>query len=298
MSRFDFFRDVLDRAGATAPPDVVVVGSGVRVPGQFTQESLDALRTCRTIITILPHIGVTPFLQQIGPPVEDVSYLYQTGRPRSETYDEVVARVLDAAAAGGPIGYVTSGNPILFDQTTRAVLAGAEQRGLTVTVYPGVSVLDTVLVDLQHDIGATGLQIFGASWLMANRIQPRPDVPCILLQINVFGTTLTTEGAELRPGALIPLRDLLLGVYPPEHELIFVESPVFWFEQPRRHAVRLGDLGEVGPRETVTSTLFIPAAITPTVQDHAFANRMYDPGYFAEMYQPLTQPTTSSPSNE
>jgi uncharacterized protein YabN with tetrapyrrole methylase and pyrophosphatase domain len=289
-SRFDFFREVLDRAGAEPPPDIVVVGSGVRVPGQFTRESVEALRGCRRIYTLLPQIGLTDFLREIGPPVEDISSLYQTGRPRLEVYEQVTGIVLGRAADGGPVGYVTAGNPILFDQTTRAVLAGAEHRGLVAKVYPGVSIVDTMLVDLEHDIGATGLQIFGASWMIGHGLLPNPNVPCIVLQINVFGTAYATEGTELRAGALTPLRDHLLQVYPPEHELVFVESPVFWFERPRQPRVPLSELGNVGPGESVAPSLFIPPASTPAVVNQMFANRMYDPGYFAEAYRPLTWP--------
>ena len=286
--QFDLVRDVIDRAGTRPMPDIVVDGTGVRVPGQFTREGLEALSRCHVVYCVLAPRRGTRFLRGLGLPIEDLSHLYQPGRFRSEIYQQIVAVVLDRAARDRPLGYVTEGNPILSDRTTHGIVEGGPARGLIVRVYPGVSSIDTILVDLRHEIGSTGLQIYEASWFVARGIEPRTDVPCLLMQPGVFGTAYTVVGHQLMPGALGGLQEYLGRFYPPEHELLLVRSPSWWYEDERVHRVLLNDLGGVGERETEGTSLFIPRLREPAVADQAFVTRMLDRAHFAELYRPLT----------
>lgn len=287
MTGFDRLRDVVDRAGRRAPPDIWVVGSGIRMPGHLTREAVEALRTCRVIYTTWRLDLVGWLLRDLAPRVESIVDLYQAGRPRREIYDQMVATVLDAAESERPLGFFTDGNPIIFDQVSGGILARGTDRGLDVRILPAVSSIDTALVDLKYDIGTTGLQIFEATWLVLREIEPRVDVPCLVLGINAFGTAYATIHHELRPPALAPLRDHLLRFYAPEHEVAFVASATWWHEQSRISRLPLRELADEGGEDGPSPTLFIPPLRPPPPADPSFLARLSDRAHFDETYRPL-----------
>jgi uncharacterized protein YabN with tetrapyrrole methylase and pyrophosphatase domain len=178
------------------------------------------------------------------------------------------------------------GNPIVFNVTTQEILRGGPARGLTVRVFPAVSAIDTVLVDLNQDIGFSGLQIYDASGLVLYRIEPRVDVPCLLLQPQMFGTAYAAVGHEPMPNALNPLRDHLLRFYPPEHEVTFIWSAVWWYEDPEIHRLPLSGLDSVGWREVAGASMFIPA-LHKLEPDQDFLASLEDLLHFRQAFRPL-----------
>ena len=287
MTGYDLLRDVVDRAGRRAPPDIWVIGSGIRVPGHLTREAVEALRSCRVIYTTWRLTLVGWLLRDLAPRIESIIDLYQVGRPRRQIYDQMVATVLDAADRERPLGFFTDGNPIIFDQVSGGILARGAERGLDVRILPAVSSIDTALVDLKYDIGNTGLQIFEATWMVMREVGPRVDVPCLVLGINAFGTAFATIHHELRPRALAPLRDHLLHFYSPEHEVAFLASATWWHEEPRISRLPLRELADESAGDGLGPTLFIPPLRAPPPGNPAFAARLSDRAHFDETYRPL-----------
>src|SRR5262249_51634122 len=134
-----------------------------------------------------------------------------------------VEMLLAAGERNPPVAYLTPGNPIVFDRVTQGVVEEAPRRGLSFEVFPGISSLDTMLVDLQRDI-APGLQIYDATSFVAARIEPRVDLDCLLFQIAVFGTPYIAVGHHPQSDAFVYLQEHLLRFYPAEHEIIQVTS--------------------------------------------------------------------------
>jgi uncharacterized protein YabN with tetrapyrrole methylase and pyrophosphatase domain len=286
VSDATWFWDLVDRAGRESLPDIWVIGLGVRVPGHLTTEAIEALRTCRRVYTALPAGYLASALPEPAPPVDSLYDRFVPGQLRTDAYRSIVDTVVQAAAREPPVGYLTTGNPIIFDQITTGILAAAEDSQQVARVLPGVSSIDSVLVHLRHDIGRTGVQMFEATWLVVHRIQPRADIPCLLLGVNSFGTNFPIGDHEPRPEALAPLRDHLLQTYPPDHEVVFVQSPTWWHEREQFLRVPLDRLGrEDGPSE-YGATLFVPRASAPR-PDPVLAERVRDPTYFARVYRPI-----------
>ena len=265
-------------------PDIYVVGAGVRVPGHLTLEALDILGRCREIYTILPQPLHKWLPGELVPQLRSVWPLYESGGLRREIYDREVATVLDAAERGRPIAYLALGNPIVFDSVTQGVINEGTERGLDVCVIPGISSIDTILVDLNYEV-ASGLQIFDASSLVGLGIEPRVDAACLLLQLGAFGTDYTTVGYEMQPGALTPLRDHLLCFYPAEHEVVFVTSAMKWEVKAKVDYMPLRDLDRADELEVRGSSLFVPRLRLPE-PDPAFFARMSDPASLHEAYRP------------
>jgi uncharacterized protein YabN with tetrapyrrole methylase and pyrophosphatase domain len=151
-------------------PDIYVLGAGVRVPGHLTLETLDILGRCQEIYTILAPPLDKCIPVELVPQLRSLWPLYESGRPRREIYDLEVATVLDAAAQKRPVAYLAPGNPVVFDSVSQGVIKEGTERGLHVCVIPGISSIDTILVDLNYDV-VGGLQIFDASSLVGFRIE-------------------------------------------------------------------------------------------------------------------------------
>lgn len=257
-------------------PDIVVAGTGIRSPDQFTLESLEWLHRCQLVLTILPPGPVTAFLSAQGLRVESLAHFYQPGNLRPQIYATVIETVLNAAMHYRPLGYVTSGNPVVVDNMALGVFRAASAKGLQVLMLPAISSIDTILIDLKHDIVDSGLQIYEASWFVGHAIEPRTDVPCLLLQVNAFGTAFAAIGHEPTPAALKSLREHLIRFYPPSHLILLVASSDTNFSASQVIQLRIADLDEVRSEHIASGTMFIPPAHSPQVVNEEFIKRMYD----------------------
>lgn len=171
----------------------------------------------------------------------------------------------------------------MFDSVTHGLLTLGKERGLTVKVYPAVSSIDTIMVDLEHEV-APGLQIYDATWLVGCSIEPRVDIPCLLLQTSVFGTAYVAAGYQPRPHALVPLRDHLLQFYPGSHEIAFVSSAEQWYGEAGIYRLMLQDLGTIGKQELQGTSLFIPRLRDPNMIS-GFLERMNDRASLTEAFE-------------
>ena len=263
---------------------VVVVGAGIRVPGHLTLESLDALSRCDEIHTILTPELAALLPRHLAPKIRSLWGHYRPGVLRREAYAHEVDAILAAAARGQRVAYLTVGNPVLFDSVTQGLLATSVQRGVEVQVLSALSAIDAIYTDLRQDI-APGCQIYDASSIVAYGIQLRPDVPCLLLQPDMFGTSYVAIGHQPEPHAMRPLKDFLLQFYPPGHVVTYVTSGVTARDKSRLVEFPLAELGGTDDApQTPGASLFIPAAREP-MPDQEFIARMAQPRSFSESYR-------------
>lgn len=274
-------------SGEQAAPDIYIVGTGVRVPDHMTIEAIEALTRCREIYTIL-HPSMEALLpREIAPKIKSLWPLYTPGSYRRDVYDAEIATVLDAASQQKTVAYLAPGNPVIFDSVTHGIIAGAPARGLTVQVIPGISSIDSILVDLHLDL-APGIQIFDASFLLANNVELRPDVACILFQPTAFGTSYVTVGYQPLSTAFAPLREYLMRFYPPDHEIMYVTSAERTHEISRVVRFPLQELGGTQDTpQTPGASLFIPPAQRPEMNT-AFLEQMSNPESLRKGYRAQT----------
>jgi len=268
------------------PPDIYIVGSGVRVPAHLTLETLDILEACREIYTVLGAPLSTWCPANLAPRVHSLWHLYTAGGRRPDAYDAATEAVLQAATRVRPIAYLSIGHPLVFDTVAAWLLARGPERGLRVRANPAISSIDTVLIDLGQEV-APGLQIYDPTTLVGCDIAPRVDMPCLLIQPTTFGTVYATIGHRPRPDALAPLRDHLLRFYPADHRVFFVRSADgYYAATPSIYALSLADLGGIGQDELAGSSLFVPRLHEPHWRDD-FARHMNDAASLSEAFEPL-----------
>jgi precorrin-2 methylase len=243
-------------------PELYLVGAGVRVPGQFTVEAIDALKRCALVFSVLPSHAEAELLRSFEIQPHSLWELYRADRVRRESYDEIARVILEAAETNSPVGYIAQGNPVVLDSVTATLLEGARSRGWSAVVLPGVSSIDTVLVDLEHE-PASGLQIFDTGTLVARGIVLRSDTAALLLQPGAFATVypaLSIEDIESQRPALPRLRDHLLRSHPASLECQLVRSSTSAAGRPHIYRIQVGDLGDATAEALADTSLFIPAA--------------------------------------
>lgn len=264
------------------PFDIALIGMGIQYVAHMTLEAVATLQRCRRGFVAgldqktVDHLRATlaSYLKpgDALPPLLSLSSAYRADRQRGQNYAEAASLVLQAAEAERPVAYLTFGNPVTYDTVTQEILVAAQARNLSVVVIPGVSSIDTVLVDLRQEPGP-GLQIFDASCFVGAEVKPDTRFACLLMQVGVFGTNFPVIDREPQGNALAPLKDYLLQFYPPDHSVILVRSGTNLNQAANVHRVTVGSLDQVPAKAQQGASLFIAALSAPRIEGK-FRERM------------------------
>ena len=73
--------------------ELFIVGTGLRIEGQVTQETLEAIRSADKLFHLIQDILTHRWLAEINPTAESLYDCYTAGRPRRESYAETVERI-------------------------------------------------------------------------------------------------------------------------------------------------------------------------------------------------------------
>ena len=242
--------------------DIYIVGMGIQPIRHLTNEVIGCLRASNRVFMADHGFGAAQKIAEQGVPVESLLPLYVEGRERLETYHEMAARVLTAALDFGPVAFATYGHPCFYVYPTQIILAAAAALGLRVYVAPGVSVLDTLMVELNLDPGTAGLQVYEASACVLEGRVIQPDVPLILMQVEAVNVT-TFSYSRQKAERFSALQEHLLKYYPPKHEVVAVTSPTHPLMEPRIRRFPLSELPARYTEDWESGTLYLPPAEAP-----------------------------------
>jgi uncharacterized protein YabN with tetrapyrrole methylase and pyrophosphatase domain len=204
--------------------NIYLLGRGiVDGVGQMTLEALTAMRSCRLVFDLS---GDAEAIKKIHPRVVDLHDEYWTGELCSDVYERLERRILDEAAWNrrGSIAVVVDGHPMFFDDVNWGMLRNGRKRGLTVVALPGISCLDTMMIDVDTDLG-DGAQIVHANHLLLYDIALDAHLQTYVLQIGKFGSSFfSRETKRNRPGRFTPLIEHLGRFYNPDTMVTLIVS--------------------------------------------------------------------------
>lgn len=197
------------------------------------------------------------WLATMNPQLHSFAPLYELGKSRHETYQQMIDLMLNAVRAGQFVVGAFYGHPGVFAYAPHKVIELARQEGFDAQMLPGISAADCLYADLGIDPGRVGCQYYEASQFMFYQRQTDPSAYLILWQICLAGdrsiARFSTGQAELQL-----LVEMLLPQYPADHPVMIYEAASMPFEVPRIDTIRLADLPV--SRLTLQSTLVIPPA--------------------------------------
>jgi hypothetical protein len=236
---------------------VHVFGLGMRLVTQITLESNYLLQQMERVFHLDDSPEVSEYIKSIGVADVNLRHLYAEGKPRDLAYQQIADSIVDAALAGVKCAYVTPGNPIFLNNVVLKLRDATRQRGVPFFVYPGVSSIDTLLLDLFLPVSEVGLQCFEATHFV--RMRPRIDgrVPLLLFQpavVEAFDVRYLTGVHE--PGVRL-LQEILLESYEGTQKWILLRSAMSRDDSPIVSTGILSDLVEKATHLEL-GTLIIP----------------------------------------
>jgi precorrin-2 methylase len=247
--------------------DLVLMGMGIRGVAHLTLEAIGFLNRCRQGYMVgLSQEEVDEFARGLHetlagavniPPLESLSRAYQLGRNRALNYRDAARIILDALGRGGPVAYLTPGNPMTFDSVTQLLLEEASLQGYRVRIASGISSLDTILVDLRVEM-APGMQVYDVSWAVAGHARLDTRFACLLLQSSVLLTRWPTVEKPARQMAIDTLKSYLLHFYPGDHQLALVRSGYQWLDCATVLWQPIDELGEELFEDYLGCSIWLP----------------------------------------
>jgi hypothetical protein len=261
--------------------DIYLLGRGIANGiAQMTVESLDALRASRVVFDLSGDVRA---VRKLHPNVVDLYSDYWTGELCDDVYDRMQEMILAEVKTNGPtVSVIVDGHPMVFDDVNWGIVRAGKRRGLNVVPLPGISCVDTMMIDLGVDIGI-GAQIVHANHLLAYDIKLDPHLQTFVFQVAKFGTSFfSAETRANRPGRFTPLAEHLTRFYKPDHPATLIVSGT----PPLRKRVKLGALDDARAflhrHQDDGMTMHIPAAPRAAVNE-PFAKAIDDEAHLAKI---------------
>jgi uncharacterized protein YabN with tetrapyrrole methylase and pyrophosphatase domain len=258
-------------ATARLPYDIAIVGLGITGVHQITREAEETIRRCQRAFVADTAPGVLRYVRTLSHTVTDLSSRFRPGIHRASNYQAIASDVVDAALETSPVCFATYGHPKMFSYPTVLIQPAAAILNLKVRVIPGISFLDTLLVDLGVDPGFDGLQMYEATDLLVRDRPLQTDVGCVITQASVVIEPREGQPAA-GPEALRRFQEYLLSFYPADHDVVMVTSRTHPLLEPLVRKIRLETLAAVLANGSYRATLYIPPVQRRPVADEQLAD--------------------------
>jgi uncharacterized protein YabN with tetrapyrrole methylase and pyrophosphatase domain len=276
------------------PYDIAVVGLGITGIHQITRESEETIKRCTETFVIDTAVGVLDYLKTLSPKITDLMALYTLGSHRRQIYRRMASEVVAAAMENPTVCFAAYGHPKMYCYPTTLIQRSAKLLNLKVQVFPGISCVDTLLVDLNLDPGLEGLQIYDATDLIVRRRPLQTDVSCIIMQAPIVLEAYNRQGT-LSLENLTLLQNYLLEFYPADHKVVIDLSKTHPLLEPTTQKIALGNLAAVLCRSSTMGTLFIPPAHHREVANRELAAKLSPPPLRPIAQQPTKSPRSGRP---
>ena len=226
----------------------------------MTPEAAAAIERADDVLYLVTQPLTAQWIERTNPRSRSLDGLYAPGKPRHETYAEMVDELLAPVRAGRDVCAAFYGHPGVFVHPGHEAVRRARAEGHRARMLPAVSALDCLVADLGIDPAVTGLQSYEATDFVVHRRPPDPAATLVLWQIGVVGEL--GYATEPRRENLALLVECLVETYPRDHEAIVYEaSPYPLVADPVVLRLPLEDLPEA--RVPLLATLVVPPARAP-----------------------------------
>jgi uncharacterized protein YabN with tetrapyrrole methylase and pyrophosphatase domain len=251
-------------AWSTPPlPDLTIVGAGIDVGRDLTPAARWHIEHADKVFSLLGDVVAARTVNELNTNNETLETLYDVAKPRIDTYEAMIARILACVRDGSKVCVVAYGHPGIFAYPMHKAIVGARAEGYTAALLPGISCIDCLLADLDIDPAADGLQIFDASDLLLNDRAFSVTAPLVLLQVAVTGDP--SFKLEYGREGVARLAKHLSGRYGAAHEAIVYEAAQYSGFAPTVERTTLMHLDHADI--TTGSTLYIPPKREPQVRE-------------------------------
>ena len=248
---------------------LTAVGTGIRAVGQLTVEAIAHMRAADKLLycvgdPIAEH--VVKSMNENG--AESMFHYYEENKPRAQTYEQMIQRMLECVREGMDTCVALYGHPGVFAWPAHEAIRRARADGYEARMLPAVSAEDCLFADCGIDPAMTGCQSYEATDFMINGRVIDTSSTVILWQIGVLGDWSFKTGAYDTSSMPLLLERLRL-FYPANHQAIVYEAAVYPGCKPTIRPIPLFSLPWSGV--TAMSTLCIPPARAPAGDPSIYA---------------------------
>lgn len=235
---------------------LLVVGTGYLVAGQMTPESLAAVEAADKLLFLVADPATRTWLEDLNPTAESLYDAYAEGRPRRDSYREMVERILAPVRQGLAVCAAFYGHPGVFVAPSHEAVRRAREEGYPASMLPGISAEDCLFADLGIDPARDGCQSFEATDFLLRRRRFDPASALVLWQVGGIGVSTFLPGAVWHNRHLAALVEVLARHYPREHEVVLYVASGLPVCEPEISRLPLAELAAA--RVPIAATLFVP----------------------------------------
>jgi uncharacterized protein YabN with tetrapyrrole methylase and pyrophosphatase domain len=233
---------------------LTVVGTGIEAVAQITQETVAHIKRADKLLHLATDPVTTQWLHELNPSAEALNTSYAPGRPRIESYEEMVARILEPVRAGKRVCFTAYGHPGVCVYPSHEAIRRARAEGHHAVMLPGISCEDCLYADLGIDPGRDGCHAYEASHFLLYRRAIDVCSGLILWQIGPLGQTdwklqFSTAGLPL-------LVEVLAEAYGPGHIVTLYEAATYAICEPLIVRLELSRVPEA--RVSWMTTMYVP----------------------------------------
>tara|TARA_B100000427_G_scaffold124015_1_gene103224 strand:+ start:1535 stop:2362 length:828 start_codon:yes stop_codon:yes gene_type:complete len=249
---------------------LIVVGTGISVAGQMTLAAKSHIENADIVFMgIMNKVGEHA-VKNLNPNSISLDDLYQEGKSRAVTYDQMADRIVQAVSEGHKVCVAFYGHPGVFVTPSHEAIRRVRELGLNAQMLPGVSAEDCLIADLGIDPSRFGCQSYEATQFMFRDYRIDPYMTQIIWQIGLAGeASLSVLDATHNQLGLVMLADILREHYPDNHELIIYEAATLPICEPKIQKILLSELTLA--KLTLISTLVVPSLGLPEYRQDRLA---------------------------
>ncbi len=240
---------------------LIVVGIGLKLSQQCTPEARFAIESADVVFAAVADPLAQRWLETLNRNTISLQPLYQRRSTRADTYEAMVATIMEGVRAGKRVCGAFYGHPGVIVTPSHEAVRRARAEGFRAEMLPGVSAEDCLYADLGIDPGALGAQCYEATDFLVNARKIDTTAALVLWQIALAGD-LSLSILEPDRERVRLLADILQETYPSEHEVIVYEAATLPVTGPDIQRLPLCELHRA--RISQSSTLYAPPLQSPT----------------------------------
>lgn len=246
------------------------VGLGMMLGGHLAPRARAQIEQADVVFVLASDPLVELWLEGMNADVRSLQPYYAEGKPRGNTYREMVDAILTVVRAGHRVCGAFYGHPGVFAQVPHHAIVAARREGYAARMEPGISAEDCLYADLGIDPGRFGCQHYEASQLLFFRRRIDPSAYLVLWQVGVAGDRSCQRFATGAAHRHL-LVERLLQDYPADHLITIYEAATLPILAPRIQTLTLRKLTDADIH--LRSTVVLPPA-QPMCRDDAMLARL------------------------
>lgn len=250
-------------------PRLVVVGVGIQAAAHASPLACSHLAQADKLLFLTTDVIASAWILANNATAESLQRFYAPGKPRSETYEDMVEHVMSFVRSGLAVCLAVYGHPGVFTYATHESVRRARAEGYEARMLPAISAEDCLFADLGVDPADHGCQSYDATDFLVHARTTDPASALVLWQIGVVGNFGYVDHTS-RDGLAV-LADALVARYGAAHPAVIYRASPHPIVPPSIQRVALGDLP--GADVVPMSTLYVPPRHAPRI-DWAMAHRL------------------------